>query len=384
MELKIVIGLGFGDEGKGLVTDYLCTKTKNPLVMRFSGGHQAGHTVNVKGVSHVFSNFGSGGLRGRSTYWSKYCTVHPTGILNEMRALHNKSFFPKLYIDAKCPITTPYEIYHDQFDSITFKHGSCGVGFGKTIEREEKFVSLLFEDLYNETVFNIKMQMIHEYYYNNINTVMINELNIDEFKEDCKELIHNEYIGKVDRVYDLFFNYKTLVAEGSQGLLLDKDIGFFPHVTRSNTDCTNLNDFITNEVHRFNANIYYVTRAYQTRHGNGPMTNEDIPHNIKLDENETNKTNQYQGDFRRSILDLDLLEYSLNKSKSTFNYTESIKRTLVITCLDHVIGELKYTYKGKLVKHENPKEFINSIKTILGFKKVLASISSDSYFIEEI
>ncbi len=61
---RAVIGLGFGDEGKGITTDYLCSRANNPLVIRFSGGQQAGHTVVNKFGKHTFSNFGSGTLRG--------------------------------------------------------------------------------------------------------------------------------------------------------------------------------------------------------------------------------------------------------------------------------------------------------------------------------
>jgi len=83
-----VIGLGFGDCGKGMVTSYLCSQTENPVVVRFSGGHQAGHTVYHKnGEGHICSNFGAGVLQGVPTFWSDKCTVDPIGIVNEMDAL---------------------------------------------------------------------------------------------------------------------------------------------------------------------------------------------------------------------------------------------------------------------------------------------------------
>lgn len=87
---KAVIGLGFGDEGKGITTDYLCSKTKNPLVVRFCGGSQVGHTVVHNGIRHVFSSFGSGTLRGVPTYWSHKCALDPIGMLNELDVLKEK------------------------------------------------------------------------------------------------------------------------------------------------------------------------------------------------------------------------------------------------------------------------------------------------------
>lgn len=107
MANKAVIGLGFGDEGKGLFTDYLCSQSANPLVVRFSGGQQAGHTVVRDGIRHVFSNFCAGALQGAPSYFSKFCTIDPIGIVNELTVLLDKGVEPLLFIDTNCPVTTP-------------------------------------------------------------------------------------------------------------------------------------------------------------------------------------------------------------------------------------------------------------------------------------
>jgi len=142
-----VIGLGFGDEGKGMVTSYLSSYYNNPLVVRYSGGHQAGHTVVHEGVKHTFANFGSGTLQGCPTYWSEYCTVEPVGLLKELSVLVDKmgdDFDMKLYIHNECPVTTPFDIFHNQKLEKEKIHGSCGVGFGDTLEREEDHFHLVF------------------------------------------------------------------------------------------------------------------------------------------------------------------------------------------------------------------------------------------------
>lgn len=74
---SIVIGAGFGDEGKGTMVNYLCKQSNKPLVVRFNGGHQMGHGVVENDVRHIFSNFGSGTLVGAPTYISEFCTVDP-------------------------------------------------------------------------------------------------------------------------------------------------------------------------------------------------------------------------------------------------------------------------------------------------------------------
>ena len=110
-----------------------------------------------------------------------------------------------------------------------------------------------------------------------------------------------------------------------------------------------------------NFDVFFVTRAYQTRHGNGPMTNEEIPHNIKKNPNETNQTNKFQGEFRRTILDLDLLKYSINSDA----YFNNCKKYLCMTCLDHVENEWKFTYNNEVIVIESEKQFIERIEDLL-------------------
>uniref|UniRef100_A0A6M3JW66 Putative adenylosuccinate synthase n=1 Tax=viral metagenome TaxID=1070528 RepID=A0A6M3JW66_9ZZZZ len=363
---KIVIGCGCGDEGKGLFTDYLCSHSENSLVVRFSGGHQAGHTVFTDKTNHIFSNFGSGTLRGRPTYWSKYCTVEPIGLLKELKLLLSKDINPLLYIDAKCPITTPYDIYMNRKLDKENLHGTVGVGFGTTIEREEKHHSLTFNDLFYPDILISKLERIEEYYDLN-NSYNNDYIEINEFLKSCKVIINHDCIQKIYEIPSST-NY---IFEGSQGLLLDQNFGFFPNVTRSNTGCKNIVELLGND----NFETYLVTRAYQTRHGNGFMTNEDIPHNILDNPLETNKQHKYQGEFRRSLLDVSLLEYAINKDDYI---RESKNKNLVITCLDHIVNEYRFTYKGEIIYSNSTREFVNKIIDILKIYDVYISESNNS------
>lgn len=355
-----VIGMGFGDEGKGLVTDYLCSQYFNPLVVRYSGGQQAGHTVVRSNNRHIFSNFGSGSMGGAVTYWSKFCTIDPIGIINELCVLLSKGINPTLFIDGSCPVTTPFDTHINQQKDI--KNGTCGVGVGVTIEREERHYSLVARDLEYSSIFSLKLKAIGDFYN-------LPHVSLIRFHECVDELVRSSHIVIVDG----FVEQDNVIFEGSQGLMLDKDIGFFPHVTRSNVGSKN----ILKMVDSFHP--YLVTRAYQTRHGNGPMTNGNIPHNILLDGNETNVTNMYQGLFRRSILDVDLLEYAVNRDGYI---RDSKNKTLVITCLDHIKDQYKFTRNGKLVVMNSEGDFIHEIAEILGISDVLVSRSPYSCRIE--
>lgn len=356
---KAVIGLGFGDEGKGLVTNYLCLQNPNALVVRYSGGQQAGHTVVKDDVRHVFSNFGSGTLNGNPTYWTKYCTVDPIGIFNELQIILKKGGRPILAINGKCPVTTPIEKRLNQ--RLEGEHGTCGCGVYRTHVREENFFSLLFEDLYCPSILKIKIELLKKEYAGEFT-----EEEMDVFMYCVDKITHNSHIAKVNCLP----LSRELIFEGSQGLLLDQHYGFYPHVTCSNTGTSNILEL------GYEPECYIITRAYQTRHGNGPMTNSDIPHNIKLNPLETNITNEFQGNFRVSLLDLDLLEYGI--MKDGYISKNKIKHTLVITCLDQVTEDHRFTYKGKIVSCTSENDFIKSIADILGFQNVLVSYSDKS------
>lgn len=361
MSGKAVVGAGFGDEGKGLVTDWLCRSCAKPLVIRFSGGQQAGHTVVANGLRHVFSNFGAGTLHGAPSYFSRFCTVEPVGLINELNLLLSKGVHPLLYVDAACPVTTPYDIACNQRQH---PHGSCGVGFGDTLNREAHYFSLTFGDLLYPWVLETRLDLLRTFFYKDYAAVSLRD-----FRDCCAELTS---LPQVRLTHGLPENgsWSDLIYEGSQGLLLDQRFGFFPHVTRANTGTANALALHGSE----ELEIWLVTRAYQTRHGKGPMTNTQRPHNIMENPQETNVCNPFQGAFRRTLLDLDLLEYAISKDqllRTTRN------RCLVITCLDQVRNEYRFTRHGRIVCCDNETDFVRRIAATLGFDSVYGSSSED-------
>lgn len=320
----IVVGLGFGDEGKGLTTSYLCSKKKDPIVVRFNGGHQAGHTVVYDGTRHVFSNFGSGTLQNAPTYWSEFCTFDPVGVIKEHNILKRKV---ELTVNPYCPVVTPFDKQHNQIleSSLPLAHGSCGVGFGSTIQREEDNYRLNVRDLMYDSVFFEKLRLIKLYY--EARGIEIKDAQFLEFIKAAQDV--RDIIAIKDDIY-LAKNRERLIFEGAQGILLDANYGFFPNVTRSN--CGSLN---ARRMHRVIEEVYYVTRCYQTRHGNGFMTNESNAQKLGLkgNRNETNQPNDWQGPFRVGELDPDLINYALDCDK---NASQGLERNLVITCCDQV------------------------------------------------
>lgn len=365
----VVIDLGYGDAGKGLVTDYLAGQhPSSSVVIRFSGGHQAGHTVENDKHRHVFSNFGAGTLRGVPTYWSSHCTVDPVGLVNELKILLELGYKPKLYINNKCPITTPYDKGQNQLLAQGDLFNSCGVGFGTTLQREEDHYKLNAFDLNYLEVFKQKVELIGTKYYK------FRSNRLGEFYDAIDFMLHYSDIKIVDDIFAMDEAPSNEIYEGSQGLLLDKDVGFFPYVTRSNTGITNLlkmqtESTITNALlSNTEVVFWFVTRAYSTRHGSGPFKEGDITLNV---DKETNVDNKYQGEFKVAPLDVDMLSYGLNKMiDNLYTYKKSTWRfNLVITCMDQmksyelIKSNTKFVYSDKL-------EFINAVKASFDYKFV--------------
>ena len=136
-----LLGLGFGDCGKGLFTDHLCGALQAHTVVRFNGGAQAGHNVVLAdGRHHTFSQFGAGSFHaGVGTVLASPVVVHPTALRVEEAALRRmgvEDAFSRLLIDARCRVTTPFHQAAGRLREWVRgegAHGSCGVGVGETV-----------------------------------------------------------------------------------------------------------------------------------------------------------------------------------------------------------------------------------------------------------
>jgi adenylosuccinate synthase len=335
--VSIVLGLGYGDEGKGLTTDYLCSQAKNPIVIRFSGGQQAGHTVMVDDKKHIHSNFGAGTLRGVPSYFSEHTTIYPTTILREMKVLEDKGITPKLTIHPLAKITTPYDVYANRNDSDNCNHGTCGLGVGKTMKRNESPFKLYAIDLLNPTIFHKKINQIKDLYYKE--HWFSGENFINDMVDFCAAI---EDIEWDIQNYNYLYKFNDWIFEGSQGILLDMDHGVFPHVTYSNTTSKNVWSILKNfdwDDYK-TPKIYYITRAYSTRHGNGPFIEEEI--NLVNNEEETNVNNKWQKEFKIANIKYKDLIYAIDVD-NIYSGRKGLK-TLVVTCLDQMPEGFEFKY----------------------------------------
>lgn len=358
MKTSIIVGLQYGDEGKGLITSFL--SEPNDLVIRFNGGHQAGHTVVKNGYRHVFSSFGSGTLNNAHTYWSEYCTFYPKSFYNEQQALIANGFNPIHYIHPLAMVTTPFDIdFNRQSEGIN-KHGSVGMGVGATIDRNENTPFKLYAiDLTYSEILTHKLYQIASYY------------KVEKPANDIESFLqYVETINlKIRTLQQIINNYHHVVFEGAQGVMLDMDFGFFPNVTRSNTTSKNAMKIISDN-RLPEPQVYYPMRSYLTRHGNGYMPNE------KKDlcfEDKTNLSHKYQGNFRQGYHSLEMLKYAIN-CDSTFSGNEN--KNLFISCLDQTDDLILLDNKSVGID-----EFIKLTKT--KFTRVIVNHSPNEESIKE-
>lgn len=340
-DVKIIIGANFGDEGKGLMTDYFASLSSNPLVVRFNGGAQAGHTVVKDGKRFVFSHFGSGTLAGAPTYYAKEFIVNPLLFNKEYDELFAAGVnIPEHWFNFKCHITTPYDIIINQeierFRGIN-RHGSCGVGIQETWKRSAVF-PITIRDLEDtehlwEQMIEIREKWIAPRlaslgYVGEVPALCYDDRIIEGFIQECEKFKARYYDTCSDMVLDYF---DTIIFEGAQGLLLDQYSIYFPYVTPSSTGLENVVAILKN-FEPVPTEVIYMTRCYMTRHGAGPFETEcsekPYPGIVDL----TNQPNEWQEKLRFGLIDPILMELAIDKDWKFA--LPNFKKSLAITCLD--------------------------------------------------
>lgn len=331
MVIKAVIGANFGDEGKGLMTDYFCHQStlrgEKSLVVLYNGGAQRGHTVvTPDGNRHVFHHFGSGTLVGADTYLSEEFVLNPMIFRQEWEELESMKAIPKVYVNHTCRVTTPFDMILNQIieeSRDNARHGSCGMGIHETMIRD---------------VCNYPIEMwfgssdeAKRYYLKEIRNYLSERLldfGINKIPDNWKEIVNSDllienYISELNFMgrnistrFDRFIeHYDCAVFENGQGLLLDQNnAAYYPHLTPSNTGIKNSLKIIAQMSCKPDIEVCYVTRTYLTRHGAGRLDGECNKSEINPDMQDlTNIPNPHQGALRYAKLDEDLLKERILK-----------------------------------------------------------------------
>lgn len=277
----VVLGTQWGDEGKGKIVDLLTERTK--YVVRYQGGHNAGHTLVVKGKKTVLRLIPSGILHPNNTcVIGNGVVLSPEALLTEIGELESCGVDVKsrLKISEACPLILPYHVALDRArESALGKKaiGTTGKGIGPTYEDKAARRGLRVGDLFNLDVFAEKLKSVMDYH----NFVLKNyyhaeEISYDEVLAKAKEYapIITKMVCDVTSLLDSARKNNDLVMfEGAQGTFLDIDQGTYPYVTSSNT----VSGGVSTGTGFGPRNIGYIlgiAKAYTTRVGGGPFPTE--------------------------------------------------------------------------------------------------------------
>ncbi len=321
----IVIGLGNGDEGKGSLVDHLVRRHGARRVVRFNGGAQARHHVVHGGVSHGFSQFGSGTLAHAGTVLSRFMLMEPLGFCREARDLAGIGVpdpFSLVTVSAKAPIVTQANILANRIMEThrgAARHGSCGLGIGLTQgDVEEIGVQAVFAgDLGDPAALKHKL---HQNWRRRLEDVREIESEatldmrtrlatprLDDLVEFYREFARQIRVVPDPAIAEIIAGEDT-VLEGAQGVLLDQEWGFFPHVTRSTTTFANAETLLDEAGFQGERLRIGLLRAYATRHGAGPLPTETDGLAVPPCHN---GSNPWQGAFRVGWFDAVTARYAL-------------------------------------------------------------------------
>ncbi|GAB1465640.1 MULTISPECIES: adenylosuccinate synthase [Aliarcobacter] len=280
MKADVIVGIQWGDEGKGKIVDMLAQKYD--MVCRSQGGHNAGHTIWVDGVKYVLQLIPSGILNPKAiNIIGNGVVVSPSNILKEMSQFG--SLVGRLYISDKAHLNLSFHALIDQAKERLKGEkaiGTTGKGIGPTYSEKVSRNGFRAGDLLNPSKL---CDDILEYFVQNraifdvldiktpTKTELLNEL------EDYSSKLAPYITNTTNMVWKALEENKRVLLEGAQGTLLDIDHGTYPYVTSSSTvsggACTGLG-LNPKDI----GDITGIVKAYCTRVGNGPFPTEDFTH----------------------------------------------------------------------------------------------------------
>lgn len=277
----IVIGTQWGDEGKGKIVDWLTDRVK--AVVRFQGGHNAGHTLVINGRKTVLHLIPSGALHaGIECLIGNGVVLSPPALLEEIESLEKSgvSIRERLKISAACPLLLPVHVALDQAREGRLGDnaiGTTGRGIGPAYEDKVARRSIRADDWFYPTRLADKLRALLDY-HNFVLTcyyqcpAIAYQAALDELWA-WGEILKPMIIDVGARLSEFQLQGEDLLFEGAQGALLDVDHGTYPFVTSSNTTAGGAACGSGLGPRDFDY-VLGITKAYSTRVGNGPFPTE--------------------------------------------------------------------------------------------------------------
>lgn len=279
----VIIGAQWGDEGKGKIVDLLTEKSK--AVVRFQGGHNAGHTLVVNGKKTVLHLIPSGILHdGVTSYIGNGVVLYLPALIEEMQSLIQEGIpvDKRLRISATCALILPSHIALDQARENARKEGKIGTtgrGIGPCYEDKVARRGLRLADLCDETRFKERLHELMRYH----------NFMLEHYYQQSPvdiEATAQEYLRYAPQVLPLLSDVtlacenhrqqsESIIFEGAQGAMLDIEHGTYPYVTSSNTSSGGAACGSGVGIHHLDY-VLAIAKAYTTRVGAGPFPTEQI------------------------------------------------------------------------------------------------------------
>lgn len=279
-KITVVVGAQWGDEGKGKITDFFAGEVD--YIVRFQGGNNAGHTVNVRGVKYKLHLIPSGVLYDHPTsVIANGVVVNPRALIEELHQLKEYGLQPRLAISARAHVIMPYHIAMDK--ALTGHQGALAAGSTKRgiapVYADKMYRhGIRLIDLTEPDVFREKLTKAYQFNSQILTQVFHFDWNVplediyEEYCEHGRDL--KPYITDTTLLLSRAYREgKNFLFEGAQGVSLDIDHGIYPHTTSSNTLAGHVSvgcGVGLRTLHR----VIGVAKAYVSRVGISPFPTE--------------------------------------------------------------------------------------------------------------
>ncbi len=382
-ENTLILGLQWGDEGKGKIVDNLSESVD--VVCRFQGGHNAGHTIKVNGEQTVLHLIPSGILHDNAKCLIGNGVVLALDALDEeIRKLKGKgiNFQDRFYISSACSLILPSHISIDKVRDKKESIGTTGRGIGPAYEDKIGRRAVRFGDIGNKSLLKEKIELLVGYHNRLLKELYNHEPHdVDEIFEEVikyKDLYDQFCVDSQDLMYGWIKNKKSILFEGAQGTLLDIDHGTYPYVTSSSTTAGGVSTGLGIGP-KFIDKIIGISKAYATRVGEGPFLTELFDENGEMIAKKGNEFGATTGRPRRcGWLDLVALKKAI--------FTNSVTN-LCITKLD-VLDEMQEIllcteYEGNKPIYKKFKGWLSSTEGITEYSDLPKEAKEYIEFIED-
>ena len=392
-ENTLILGLQWGDEGKGKIVDNLSQSVD--VVCRFQGGHNAGHTIKVNDEQTVLHLIPSGILHDNAKCLIGNGVVLALDALDEeITKLKDKgiNFQDRFYISSACSLILPSHISIDKVRDKKESIGTTGRGIGPAYEDKIGRRAVRFGDIGNRSLLKEKIELLVGYHNRLLKELHNHEPHdVNEIFESVikyKDLYDQFCVDSQNLMYKWVKNKKSILFEGAQGTLLDIDHGTYPYVTSSSTTAGGVSTGLGIGP-KFIDKIIGISKAYATRVGEGPFLTELFDENGEMIAKKGNEFGATTGRPRRCGW-LDLV--ALKKAIFTNSVTDLCITKLdvldemqeISVCIEYEKNKPVYKkFKGWLSSTEGiteysdlPKEAKNYIEFIEDYIECSASIIS--------